>query len=120
MQDRDQRQIMRSAIPATSKPGTSRCLRADPISRPAHPGYAGATIDGRKAMNRKLIAAVIMTPVTLAFLNTAALAQKAADKIDQALRSAVERKDVPGVVALVTNRQGVVYQGAFGVADVAT
>jgi CubicO group peptidase (beta-lactamase class C family) len=40
--------------------------------------------------------------------------------IDASLRSAVERKDVPGVVALVTDRQRVLYQGAFGVADVAT
>ena len=38
----------------------------------------------------------------------------------QRLRGAVERKDVPGVVALVTDRQRVLYQGAFGVADVAT
>ena len=40
--------------------------------------------------------------------------------IDAALRNAVERKDVPGVVALVTDRQRVLYQGAFGVADVST
>jgi methyl acetate hydrolase len=40
--------------------------------------------------------------------------------IDASLRGAVERKDVPGVVALVTNREHVLYQGAFGVADVAT
>src|SRR5215211_1383671 len=40
--------------------------------------------------------------------------------IDASLRAAVERKDVPGVVALVTDRQRVLYQGAFGVADVAT
>jgi methyl acetate hydrolase len=71
-------------------------------------------------MNRQIIATLIMTPLTIALLSSAALAQKATDKIDQALRSAVERKDVPGVVALVTNRQGVIYQGAFGVADVAT
>jgi methyl acetate hydrolase len=38
--------------------------------------------------------------------------------IDQQLRAAVERKDVPGIVALVTDRKGVIYQGAFGVADV--
>ena len=36
------------------------------------------------------------------------------------LRGAVERKDVPGVVALVTDRRRVLYQGAFGVADVST
>jgi methyl acetate hydrolase len=40
--------------------------------------------------------------------------------IDAALRGAVERKDVPGVVALLTDRQRVLYQGAFGVADVST
>ena len=40
--------------------------------------------------------------------------------LDASLRDAVERKDVPGVVALVTDRERVLYQGAFGVADVAT
>src|SRR5262245_65271236 len=49
-----------------------------------------------------------------------ALTPRATELIDQRLRAAVERKDVPGVVALVTDRKGVIYQGAFGVADVAT
>jgi CubicO group peptidase (beta-lactamase class C family) len=40
--------------------------------------------------------------------------------LDASLRGAVERKDVPGVVALVTDRDRVLYQGTFGVADVAT
>ncbi|HXI07554.1 MAG TPA: serine hydrolase domain-containing protein [Bradyrhizobium sp.] len=40
--------------------------------------------------------------------------------IDASLRGAVERKDVPGVVALVTDGQRTLYQAAFGVADVAT
>ena len=40
--------------------------------------------------------------------------------IDAVLRAAVERKDVPGVVALVATRDRVLYQGAFGVADVAS
>ena len=40
--------------------------------------------------------------------------------LDASLREAVERKDVPGVVALVTDRERVLYQGAFGVADVET
>jgi methyl acetate hydrolase len=40
--------------------------------------------------------------------------------IDALLRAAVERKDVPGVVALVVNRDRVLYQGGFGVADVST
>ena len=41
-------------------------------------------------------------------------------RLTPACAAAVERKDVPGVVALVTDRQRVLYQGAFGVADVAT
>jgi methyl acetate hydrolase len=40
--------------------------------------------------------------------------------IDASLRGAVEAKDVPGVVALITDRERVLYQNAFGVADVAT
>jgi methyl acetate hydrolase len=40
--------------------------------------------------------------------------------LDASLRGAVERKDVPGVVALVVDRDHVLYQGAFGVADVST
>jgi len=40
--------------------------------------------------------------------------------IDAALAEAVARKDVPGVVALVINRSRMLYQGAFGVADVST
>src|SRR3984893_9269763 len=40
--------------------------------------------------------------------------------IDAVLRGAVERHDVPGVVALVTDRRRVLYQGAFGVADIST
>jgi methyl acetate hydrolase len=37
--------------------------------------------------------------------------------IDKVLAGAVARGDVPGVVAMVTDRRGIVYQGAFGVAD---
>lgn len=40
--------------------------------------------------------------------------------LDASLREALERSDVPGVVALVTDRERVLYRGAFGVADVAT
>lgn len=40
--------------------------------------------------------------------------------LDASLRGAVERKEVPGVVALITDRERVLYQSAFGVADVAT
>ena len=37
--------------------------------------------------------------------------------IDKVLADAVARGDMPGVVAMVTDRRGIVYQGAFGVAD---
>ena len=67
-------------------------------------------------MNRN-IAGVILTMSILATSLGSAQAQNTG-AIDAALRAAVERKDVPGVVALVTDRRGVIYQGAFGVADV--
>jgi methyl acetate hydrolase len=35
-------------------------------------------------------------------------------QIDEVLRSAIDCGDVPGVVAMAANRDGVVYQGAFG------
>ena len=62
-------------------------------------------------MNIMLAASIGMAPAQSSPASTA---------IDASLRSAVERNDVPGVVALVTNRERVLYQGAFGVADVAT
>jgi methyl acetate hydrolase len=40
-------------------------------------------------------------------------------RIDDALQTAVERKDVAGVVAMAARRDGVLYAGAFGVADLA-
>jgi len=54
----------------------------------------------------------------IAVFATAANAQPSIAPIDDALRSAIARGDVPGVVALVTDRRGVLYRGAFGVADV--
>jgi methyl acetate hydrolase len=79
-------------------------------------------------MHRRTIAAtVFVIPMAFALVSGIALAQdrtqdrtRASALIDQKLREAVDRKDVPGVVALVTDRKGVIYQGAFGVADVAT
>jgi methyl acetate hydrolase len=77
---------------------------------------------GATPMNRPAIATLVMMPISLTLLAGAAQAQnpRSTAPIDQQLRAAVERKDVPGVVALVTDRKGVIYQGAFGVADVAT
>jgi CubicO group peptidase (beta-lactamase class C family) len=44
----------------------------------------------------------------------------ASTALDASLKAAVERKDIPGVVALVTDKKGVIYEGAFGVADVSS
>src|SRR5215472_13992000 len=72
-------------------------------------------------MNRKIVGIGVGMAIMLA-ASTAVRAQNssAGTGIDASLRGAVERKDVPGVVALVTDRERVLYQGAFGVADVAT
>ena len=73
-------------------------------------------------MYRKAIGMVFSIGVAVAALDGAANAQNSAAStaLDASLRGAVERKDVPGVVALVTDRERVLYRGAFGVADVAT
>src|SRR5262249_56054017 len=39
--------------------------------------------------------------------------------IDEAMRDAVARKEVAGVVVMAADRNRVIYQGAFGVADIA-
>jgi methyl acetate hydrolase len=73
-------------------------------------------------MYRKAIGMIVSIGVAAAALDGAANAQNSAAStaLDDSLRAAVERKDVPGVVALVTDRERVLYRGAFGVADVFT
>ena len=73
-------------------------------------------------MNRRAAEMVVTLGVAVAALAGTASAQNAPGSatIDASLRGAVERKDVPGVVALVTDCEHVLYQGAFGVADVST
>jgi methyl acetate hydrolase len=72
-------------------------------------------------MKRKIVGIIVMGIVLSAFADAAhAQNSSAAAVIDAALQGAVERNDVRGVVALITDRLGVRYQGAFGVADVST
>ncbi len=73
-------------------------------------------------MNRTTANLACITGVAIAMLTGTASAQNspASAAIDANLRTALERTDVPGVVALVTSRERVLYEGAFGVADVAT
>src|SRR6266436_1557034 len=98
--------------------GRARCRR---ISGRKHCG--GWRCVNREAfMNRKIVGIVVSMGIVLAASVGAARAQNSPGRasIDAALRGAVERRDVPGVVALVTDRRRVLYQGAFGVADVST
>lgn len=73
-------------------------------------------------MNRKAVEMAFAVGLTVTALTGTANAQNSSvsGAIDASLLGAVEHKDVPGVVALVTNRERVLYQGAFGVADVST
>jgi methyl acetate hydrolase len=73
-------------------------------------------------MNRRTAEIVFSIGVMVAAMSDTASAQDTSGSaaLDTSLRGTVERKDVPGVVALVTDRERVLYQSAFGVADVAT
>ena len=73
-------------------------------------------------MNRTIAGIVFTMSVGVTALAGAASAQNSPGgaALDASLRGAVEARDVPGVVALVTDRERVLYRGAFGVADVAT
>ncbi len=73
-------------------------------------------------MNRRIAGVALTIGVTIAALADGASAQGSPGgaALDASLRGAIERKDVPGVVALITDRERVLYQGAFGVADVHT
>ena len=61
-----------------------------------------------------------LEPISPTYTQESAPTRVASAAIDKVLSDAVARGDVPGVVAMVTDRNGVLYQGAFGVADVST
>jgi methyl acetate hydrolase len=84
---------------------------------------AATAMRNREAlMNRNPAGIAISLALAIAAFAGSAHAQNtpANATLDASLRGAVERKDVPGVVALITDRQRVLYQGAFGVTDVAS
>src|SRR3978361_747933 len=74
------------------------------------------------SMNRMTAGIVFAIGAGVAVFADTAGAQNSAGSaaLDTSLPGAAESKDVPGVVALITNRERVLYQSAFGVADVAT
>ena len=66
------------------------------------------------------VLAALLTTATYARQSgpAADIARASAPAIDKVLADAVARGDIPGVVAMATDRRGTVYQGAFGVAEV--
>ena len=73
-------------------------------------------------LTRTLRCATAVTLSTLIVTTGAAQSQLSSvrhDAIDAYLREAVERSDVPGLVALITGAEGELYRGAFGLQDVA-
>ena len=61
-----------------------------------------------------------LEPMAPTHSQESAASRASTSAIDKVLADAVARGDVPGVVAMVTDRHGIVYQGAFGVADSAS
>jgi methyl acetate hydrolase len=67
-----------------------------------------------------LIGGAVLGGTGLGGIPLRAGAQSSSGTLDGVLRKAVEDKAVPGVVAMAANRNGTIYQGAFGAADAAT
>src|SRR5689334_15679615 len=55
--------------------------------------------------------------VSLPSLSAAADRSMIKTDLDRELRAMIERGDVPGVVAFASDRRGVLYEGAFGMAE---
>jgi CubicO group peptidase (beta-lactamase class C family) len=66
---------------------------------------------------RFIVIALAVTLAATTYARQSGPARPSAAAIDRVLADAVARGDVPGVVAMAADRRGVVYQGAFGVAD---
>ena len=74
----------------------------------------------RPPQRSTLVAALLVLAVTAAATQAPGVSARpaATAAIDRQLLAAVERHDVPGVVAMATSRRQVIYRGAFGMADV--
>jgi CubicO group peptidase (beta-lactamase class C family) len=64
-----------------------------------------------------MIVKLLVVAAALAVTASGAWAQAGRAAVDAVLSSAVARGEIPGVVAIAVTRNAVIYQGAFGVAD---
>jgi len=76
-------------------------------------------------MLKRLLLAAVATLLATGIYATQSVpaadsARASATATDRVLSDAVGRRDIPGVVAIAADRRGILYQGAFGVADVAS
>src|SRR5262245_16727894 len=77
-------------------------------------------------MKRFPLLSIVLVVLVIVLTSTASPAQSslpvlspnAVTEIDAILKSAVQQGTIPGVVAMVTNKDRVLYEGAFGLMDV--
>ena len=75
---------------------------------------------GQRVWMIAVLAVAVLAGVTSAQQSAAPAVspRSSTSAIDRVLADAVARRDIPGVVAMAADRNGILYQGAFGMADV--